>query len=185
MQGFDPDSVMPKKGTRLKPDQIGLLRAWIDQGAPWDSQVSFGRLEPVNLKPRMPQIPPGKEDMNPVDRFLAVYYKEHGLKTPGLVTDQVFARRAYLDIVGLLPSPTALENLVTDRKSGKRERLIQTLLEDNRGYAENWLSFWNDMLRNDYKGTGYIDGGRKQITRWLYSSHCPPTCLITNSSRSL
>jgi len=25
-------------------------------------------------------------------------------------------------------------------------------------------------LRNDYKGTGYIDGGRKQITGWLYRS---------------
>ena len=30
------------------------------------------------------------------------------------------------------------------------------------------------MLRNDYKGTGYIDGGRKQITTWLYSA------LLTN-----
>ena len=31
-------------------------------------------------------------------------------------------------------------------------------------YAEHWLTFWNDLLRNDYAGTGYIDGGRKQIT---------------------
>src|SRR5712671_2783380 len=27
--GFDPDSVMPKKGSKLKPEQIGALRAWI------------------------------------------------------------------------------------------------------------------------------------------------------------
>jgi len=32
----------------------------------------------------------------------------------------------------------------------------------------NWLSFWNDLLRNDYAGTGYIDGGRKPISSWLY-----------------
>ena len=32
--GFDPDSVMPQKGKRLTPEQISLLRAWIDQGAP-------------------------------------------------------------------------------------------------------------------------------------------------------
>lgn len=37
-------------------------------------------------------------------------------------------------------------------------------------YADHWLTFWNDLLRNDYQGTGYIDGGRKQITRWLYRS---------------
>src|SRR5207253_3393035 len=29
---------------------------------------------------------------------------------------------------------------------------------------------WNDMLRNDYAGTGYIDGGRKQVSGWLYKS---------------
>src|SRR5262249_27685915 len=29
---------------------------------------------------------------------------------------------------------------------------------------------WNDLLRNDYRGTGYIDGGRRQISGWLYSA---------------
>lgn len=32
------------------------------------------------------------------------------------------------------------------------------------------MAFWNDLLRNEYKGTGYIDGGRKPITAWLYKS---------------
>src|SRR5438552_15053282 len=30
--GMDPDSIMPKKGARWTPEQVGLLRAWIDQG---------------------------------------------------------------------------------------------------------------------------------------------------------
>ena len=51
---------------------------------------------------------------------------------------------------------------------------MERLLADDRHYAEHWLSFWNDLLRNDYRGTGYIDGGRKQITSWLYSA------LVTN-----
>src|SRR5256885_4671547 len=59
VQGFDPDNVMPKKGSRLTRDQISLLRAWIDQGAKWDEGVSFGRLPPNNLKPRRPDLPPG------------------------------------------------------------------------------------------------------------------------------
>src|SRR5207244_2373679 len=37
-------------------------------------------------------------------------------------------------------------------------------------YADHWLTFWNDLLRNDYKGTGFIDGGRKQITGWLHKA---------------
>jgi hypothetical protein len=44
------------------------------------------------------------------------------------------------------------------------------LLADKTAYAEHWLTFWNDLLRNDYAGTGYIDGGRKQISGWLYQA---------------
>jgi hypothetical protein len=32
------------------------------------------------------------------------------------------------------------------------------------------LTFWNDLLRNDYTGTGFITGGRKQISKWLYEA---------------
>src|ERR1043165_8580 len=109
VQGLDPDSVMPKKGSRLTPDQIGLLRAWIDQDVPWDAGVSFGRLEPINLKPRLPQIPPGPPTANPIDRFLQPYFVEHRIKPPEPVSDRLFARRVYLDLIGLLPPPEELE----------------------------------------------------------------------------
>ncbi|MFM7846780.1 MAG: DUF1553 domain-containing protein, partial [Planctomycetota bacterium] len=52
----------------------------------------------------------------------------------------------------------------------KHRQYIEELLDDNTAYAEHWLSFWNDLLRNDYTGTGFITGGRKQITSWLYRS---------------
>ena len=61
VMGFDPDSVMPKKGSKLKPEQIALLRGWIDQGAKWDAGVSFGKLPPINLKPATPALPVGVE----------------------------------------------------------------------------------------------------------------------------
>src|SRR5947207_9228375 len=35
VSGVDPDKVMPKKGRRLTADEIGILRAWIDQGMKW------------------------------------------------------------------------------------------------------------------------------------------------------
>ena len=53
--GLDPDSVMPQKGKRLTPEQIGLLRAWIDQGAAWDPVISFAKPPPANLFPRKPE----------------------------------------------------------------------------------------------------------------------------------
>ena len=170
VQGFDPDSIMPKKGTKLTPEQIGLLRAWIDQGAKWESGVSFGRVEPRNLKPIRPAVPAGPAEANPIDRFLQPYYQANHVTAGALVNDRVFARRVYLDVIGLLPAPEALEAFVADQKPDKRVRLVRSLLADNRNYAQHWITFWNDALRNDYRGTGYIDGGRKQITGWLYSA---------------
>ncbi|HEY1376539.1 MAG TPA: DUF1553 domain-containing protein, partial [Gemmataceae bacterium] len=67
-----------------------------------------------------------------------------------------------------LPTPQQLDGFHKDAAPDKRQRLIKQLLADDRGYAEHWLTFWNDLLRNDYAGTGYIDGGRKAITAWLY-----------------
>jgi len=174
VQGLDPDNIMPKKGSRLTPAQVGLLRAWIDQGLPWEPAISFGRLEPNNLKTRLPELPPGSAKANPIDRFINPYFAAHKFKAPALISDRLFARRAYLDVIGLLPSPEELEKFIADRRTDKRERLVQQLLSEERKYAEHWLTFWNDLLRNDYRGTGYIDGGRKQITGWLYSA------LLTN-----
>jgi hypothetical protein len=152
-----------------------VLRAWIDQGAPWDPGITFGRVEPKNLKPRLPEVPSSKDKKaNPLDQFLAVYFAAHQIKPPPPVSDQVFARRASLDVIGLLPSPESLKEFLADHHADKRERWVQRLLADEHNYAEHWLSFWNDLLRNDYKGTGYIDGGRKSISHWLYSA------LLTN-----
>jgi len=172
--GVLPDDIMPKKGKKLTPEQCGILRAWIDQGLKWDPSVGFGPVEPLNLAERLPAIPHGKNEDNPVDRFMDAYFQQHHIKPGRPVADRVYARRAYLDTIGLLPSPQELRAFEHSSKSGKREALVQALLSRNDAYAENWLSFWNDLLRNDYKGTGYIDGGRKQITHWLYSA------LLTN-----
>jgi mono/diheme cytochrome c family protein len=169
--GVDPDEVMPKKGSRLTSEQIGLLRAWIDQGAAWDPAVSFARPAPQNLVPRTPELPAGSPFVvNPVDRLLAPYFAQHDPAPARLSGDRQFIRRATLDVIGELPSPEAVRAFVADRRLDKRAQLVTRLLADDRRYAEHWLTFWNDLLRNDYRGTGYIDGGREDITAWLYAS---------------
>jgi len=171
VMGFDPDNVMPQKGTKLTREQIGLLRAWIDQGAQWDAGVTFAKVEPINLKARRPEFPPGRnQNAHPIDRFVDAYFAAHKIKLPKAVDDRAFARRVYLDVIGLLPPPEELEKFVADKSKDKRAQLVQRLLADNENYAIHWMTFWNDMLRNDYRGTGYIDGGRKQITQWLYAA---------------
>jgi mono/diheme cytochrome c family protein len=167
--GVDPDEVMPKKGTKWTPQQVALLRAWIDQGANWDSKVTFAKPEPLNLKPRAVALPAGKA-AQPVDRLLASYFAAKGVTPPPGVDDRAYCRRVYLDAIGLLPMAGQLNAFVADTAPDKRERLVRKLLDDRRGYADHWLTFWNDLLRNDYKGAGFIDGGRRQITGWLYAA---------------
>jgi mono/diheme cytochrome c family protein len=169
VSGLDEDGVMPKKGSRLTADQVGLLRAWIDQGAPWPAEITFKRPEPKNLFPRAIQEPRGPSP-HPLDNILAAYVRDHHLPAPEIVSDRLYARRVYLDTVGLLPSAEELHSFLADKRLDKRQRLARQLLSRRAEYADHWLTFWNDLLRNDYRGTGFIDGGRKQITRWLYSA---------------
>ena len=171
VSGLDPDNVMPVKGSKLNARQVGLLRAWIDQGMTWDASITFAKPPPLNLHPRQPELPPVARGLeHPVDRLLQPYFTKHNLKPAKPVDDRTFARRVHLDVVGLLPSPEEMTAFLADKRADKRERLVAHLLGDNRRFAEHWLAFWNDLLRNDYKGTGYIDGGREPISTWLYAA---------------
>src|SRR6187551_295730 len=118
----------------------------------------------------MPQSP-WKTWSPPPGRFAASYLSRHGVTEPQPVPDAVFARRVHLDAQGLLPSPEALRAFLADTATDKRSRLVANLLADNQKYAENWISYWNDLLRND-EGVSYYSetAGRKSITDWLLAS---------------
>jgi cytochrome c553 len=166
----DPEFRMPPKGARLTAAEVARLTAWIDQGAPWETGFTFKRAAyAAPLKLRRPTLPPGRNGLrHPIDRIVDAYFASHGVSSPPAVSDEAFVRRAFLDVIGLLPPPRELQAFEKDASPDKRARLTRRLLDDRRAYADHWLSFWNDLLRNDYVGTGYIDGGRKPITGWLY-----------------
>src|SRR5580704_13428503 len=117
---------------------------------------------------KLPAAPPGSKLSNPVDLLLAAHLKSQGVDLARTVPDRVFARRVFLDLIGLLPSPAELDAFVRDSTAGKRAVLVRRLLAQREDYAIHWLAFWNDLLRNEYRGTGFIDDGRRQITAWLF-----------------
>ncbi|WP_428305764.1 PSD1 and planctomycete cytochrome C domain-containing protein [Lacipirellula sp.] len=168
----DPKMQMPPKGERLNADEIAVLRRWIDAELPWEEGFTFkAETYDAPLKPRRPELPSSVAGVdNPLDRIIYAYWKEHGLPVPAPLSDAEFYRRASLDLVGLLPSAEAVDAFVADKSPDKRAVLVRQLLDDEVAYADHWLTFWNDLLRNDYAGTGYIDGGRSQITGWLYNA---------------
>jgi len=170
----DPDLRMPSEGEPLPAEVIAVLRRWIEERAVWEPGFAFQRStwEPPLALRSVTLPPPEAGRTNPVDRIVDAFWQREGVPRPPRSDDRTFIRRVHLDLVGLLPAPERVEAFVADPNPEKRVRLVRDLLGETEvlTYAEHWLSFWNDMLRNDYTGTGFITGGRRQITTWLHRS---------------
>ena len=170
----DPDYRMPSNGDPLPAEAVAVLTNWVNEKAPWEPGFAFERTTwepPLKLRDIvLPPIEGGRA--NPVDRIIDASWKQQGIPRPPQSDDRTFLRRASLDLVGLLPEPARVEAFVADSRPDKRALLVRELLGTTHklAYAEHWLSFWNDLLRNDYTGTGFITGGRRQITTWLHRS---------------
>lgn len=177
---------MPKDEDPLSAAQIALLRLWIDQGArltpasrpapqPWEAPLALTR-------PSLPALVWPAWNA-PLDRQVAAYLVSKKHPEPSLVSDALFARRVYLDIWGLLPTPEQLQAFVDDPNPAKRAALVAALLGDNGKYADHWMSFWNDLLRNEDGVTYFSEtAGRKSISDWLYaalSSNLPYDRFVT------
>lgn len=168
----EDEESMPPKGKTLSEKEIATLQLWIKIGAPWPDSVDQKSVYRVaKLEPRKPALPQGQAGLkNPIDQFVSAYFKEKNIQWPELVSDRIYIRRVYLDIIGLLPPAEKVDAFVQDSDPNKRSALVTELLHRNDDYAQHWLTFWNDALRNDYSGTGYITNGRFSITDWLYES---------------
>ena len=172
----DPDFQMPPEGARLTPLEVASISRWIDEGLVWPEELTlkkktFQRSLALNtIQPRSSAS--GAE--HPIDRLLEQYYRDNSVTPPPQLDNRQFFRRAKLDLLGQLPTAAELKQLPTlaqaNERQSLRDKLVDELLARDVDYADHWISFWNDLLRNDYEGTGYIDGGRQQITKWLHRS---------------
>src|SRR5580704_4323017 len=159
---------MPPVGARLSASEIAVVKAWIDEGARPRQDAAPARANWVAQMALVKPAVPEAADPNPIDRFLSAYFHRHGIDPPESIADAAFLRRAYLDAWGLLPTPEQLDAFTESNEPGKRDALVRSLLGDSNNYSEHWITFWNDLLRNE-EGVNYA-GGRKSITQWLLKS---------------
>jgi mono/diheme cytochrome c family protein/uncharacterized membrane protein len=166
------EDVMPAKGKKLSADDIEIISFWIQQGAHWpDDKDKKEVFKLASLTPRNPPAPPASGIYtHPIDRRTNQYFTKNHLAWPKVVDDRTYLRRIFLDIIGILPTEDEINEFSKDNRPDKRAIWSKKLLDCNEDYAIHWLSFWNDALRNDYTGPGYIDKGRFAITDWLYQS---------------
>ena len=127
---------MPKRGERLKPEQITALKAWIDNGAKWPEKIEnlthWSYIPPVR-----PKVPAGAK--NPVDGFIREKLTANGLQPAPPAAPETLIRRLSLDLTGLPPSPSEL----TEKNY---EALVDKLLASKQ-FGVRWARPWLDLAR--------------------------------------
>lgn len=85
-----------------------------------------------------------------VDELVERQLKQLQLHPEPDADDYVFVRRAYLAIVGRMPTAEEVRSFSTIQGLDKHSRLVELLLHDS-GNAYMWAMRWSDLLRNEQK----------------------------------
>jgi Protein of unknown function (DUF1553)/Protein of unknown function (DUF1549)/Concanavalin A-like lectin/glucanases superfamily/Planctomycete cytochrome C len=132
----------PEAHRTLNPDQIALLRRWVEQGAAYEGHWSF-------IAPNRPPIPQTKNHQwvrNPMDGFILSRLEKEGL-TPSDEADRpTLIRRVTYDLTGLPPTPEEVQAFVTDGSGNAYEKVVDRLLASPR-YGEHRAHYWLDVAR--------------------------------------
>ncbi len=166
----------PDEGDRLTPDEIRLLRTWIDQGASWPEQDEPTTDEPLasrhwSFQPVSHHEPPAMESnwiANGIDAFILQTLGEHSLAPNPPATRTELIRRMYLDMLGLPPTPEEVQAFVADKESRATEQLVERMLE-NSHYGERWARYWLDLVR--FAETNGFETNRERPNAWPYRDY--------------
>ena len=174
--GMHEEIVMPPIGERLTAEQVGVLRAWIDQGAPWPEQGPAAEVEqarrpsahwafqPIS-RPEPPAVGRTAWVRNEIDKFVLAKLEAKGL-APSPEADKVtLIRRLSLDLIGLPPTPAEVETFVQDQRPRAYEALVDRLMESPH-YGERWARYWLDLAR--YADSDGYRGDAFRPNAWRY-----------------
>ncbi|MCA9099002.1 MAG: DUF1549 domain-containing protein, partial [Planctomycetaceae bacterium] len=158
----DESEMMPPPSTKnpLSAEHKELLKRWVEEGAEYKPHWAF--LPPVQAP--LPEV--GQKDWprNPIDHFVLARMEAEGLH-PAPQADRItLARRVYLDLIGLPPTPEEADAFLLDPDPRAYEKLVDRLLESPH-YGERWARKWLDLAR--YADTnGYEKDRQRSI--WAY-----------------
>jgi hypothetical protein len=183
---------MPKEGQPLSAQQVALIKAWIDQGAHWDvaaTDAATTQRQPSGALARLENaaIPAGARNYwafklpvqapvpettgrfeHPIDRFLEQVRREKGLDAAPRAAPLTLLRRAYLDLIGVPPTPSETDAFAADTRPGAWERLIDTLLASPH-YGERWGRHWLDVAR--YADSSGFEHDVDRPNAWRYRDY--------------
>ncbi len=164
--------VMPMGGS-LSDEEIEVLRDWIDQGAKWDgaepdpdspaSPAANARQENIPAteiteedrqwwafqepaRHPIPDVGDPRWNAHPIDAFIKDRLESEGLLPAPAADRRTLIRRAYLDLIGIIPLPEEVDVFVADNSPNSFEKVIDRLLASPH-YGERWGRHWLDVAR--------------------------------------
>ncbi len=158
------EPAMPQEASKLSDEHINAIREWIALGAPFDAplidpesaevswtetKIDDSRRDFWAFQPLSDATPPKDSDgwcRNDIDRFIREKQQAKGLIPKRHADPFTLIRRAYLDLVGMPPTPEEVDAFMADPSSDAYERLVDRLLEDSR-FGERWARHWLDVAR--------------------------------------
>ncbi len=150
----------PSFGKRLTPDQISIIRRWIEQGAKWQQHWAY--LPPKKLSP-----PVVEGAIGAIDRFVLDKILREGV-TPTPPADRAtLIRRLSLDLIGLPPAPNEVEAFLADKSPRAIERVVDRLLKSPH-FGERMALYWLDLVRYA-DSVGYHKDSHRNV--WLYRDY--------------
>ena len=166
--------IMPPAGVKLTSNEIGLLRAWIDQGAVWPVTARVVAASPPKsthwsfqpiVRPGAPSVRKSDWVRNPIDAFVLAKLESDGIQPSQEADKRKLIRRVSLDLTGLPPTLDEIAEFVTDNSSNAYERLVDKKLKSPH-YGEKWARYWLDLAR--YADSDGYEKDNRRPHAWRY-----------------
>jgi mono/diheme cytochrome c family protein len=151
------------KKPAITPQEADLLRRWIAQGANYQGHWAF---QPLATTPP-PQVKNARWVRNGIDRFILARLEQAGIQPSPQADARTLIRRLSLDLTGLLPQPTEVEEFVNafNKNPGAAYNALVERLLASPHYGERWGRHWLDQARYADSNGYTIDGER---VMWPY-----------------
>jgi len=175
-RGDEPGMEMPPAGANLptlSADEIAILAAWINSGAPWPEGIDRGTIVDRRdhwafrgvVRHAAPEARDAAWPRNDIDRFILARLEAEGLAPAPEADRATWLRRVTLDLTGLPPEPEEIDAHLADAAPGAKERVVDRLLASPR-HGERMAQHWLDVVR--YADTHGYEVNTERANAWPY-----------------
>ncbi|MBU6175800.1 MAG: DUF1549 domain-containing protein, partial [Planctomycetes bacterium] len=180
---------------KLEAKEIDALTKWVEMGAPWPevtstpgstkmegkqdwsqfnwdaARQSHWAWKPIECPTALPEFAASAGSIvNPIDGFVIAGRAQVGLREAPPASLHVLARRIYIDLLGIPPTPNQLHAFI-QAASKDRAMAIRSLIDELLSsplYGQRWGRYWLDVARfSDGRG-GFLEGDKPLEDAWKY-----------------